>query len=101
LGCIDAPGSRQKISGVRDRSDRNDAVDRRRQADTGLLRDMLAVMLQVALEAQPVVHSPVGSHAFEVSVSAHIADTVFQMRIRRVDAQANLFFRAKSPTEIA
>ena len=61
---------------------------------------MLAVMLQIALEAQSVVHSPVGSHAFEVSVSAHMTNTVFQMRIRCVDAEANLFFRAKSSTEI-
>ena len=69
----------------RNRSDRNDPVDCRKQADPGLFGDMLAVMLQVTLEAQSVGDSPVGSHAFEVAVAAHIVNAVFQVGIRRVD----------------
>ena len=97
---IKAPGARQQISRIGNRRDRNDPFDGRQQADPGLLWKALAVMLEIALEAQAVVHFQVRSHTFKVSVSAQAVNTVFQMRVRRIDADAKLFIGKETATDV-
>ncbi len=100
LRRIKGPGARQQIPRIRDGRDRNDPFDGGQQADPGLLGNTLAVMLEIALDAQAVGHSPVRSHAGKVSVSAHVTNTVFQMCVGHIDAQSSLFFGQEAATEI-
>src|SRR5207244_4271065 len=89
----------KEVARIRDRRDGDLSVDGVEQADPCLFGDVLAVVLEIALESEaigPVVEAGAG----ELAVAAEPVHAVLESRRRAVEAQAQLPFVTVAPADI-
>jgi hypothetical protein len=100
LGIEHGPWRPQQFVGVREGGQRDHAVDGRQPGDASLLRDALAVVLDVGLEGEPAVDAPVERRRHEPAVAVHVVDVGADAPTGCVDAHAVLLLVAELAPEV-
>src|SRR5205823_13922042 len=70
------------------------------KGDARLLGDVLAVVLEVALEGEPVARAVIEAGAAELAVSIHATDAVFELGRRGVEAHAEFLAVSEAMADV-